>query len=104
MTGMSKNKEWADISNAGLREYVILDYATSLMSHRSLWQVGILYLDHCPVQGRYRCELLLERMALDTEARANKVITAAEERGITTVVQTTCKVMGTRMLKEKRIG
>ena len=58
---------------AGLREFLLLDYATALCSHHSLWQVGLLYLDHCPVQGRHRAELLLERVPVDTEAKANKV-------------------------------
>ena len=35
---------------AGLREFLLLDYATCLMSHNSLWQLGVIYLDHCPVQ------------------------------------------------------
>ena len=36
----------------GLREFLLLDYATSVCSHNSLWHVGILYLDQCPAQGR----------------------------------------------------
>ena len=32
------------------REFLVLDYATCLMSHNSLWQLGVLYFDHCPVQ------------------------------------------------------
>lgn len=35
----------------GMREFLLLDYATCLMSHKSLWQLGVLYLDHCPTQG-----------------------------------------------------
>ena len=30
---------------AGLREYLLLEYATSLMSHNSLWQAGVIYFD-----------------------------------------------------------
>ncbi len=57
----------------GLREFLLLEFATCLMSHRSLWQVGALYLDHCPTQGRQRLECLLERMPLQSEKKANKV-------------------------------
>ena len=56
-----------------LREFLLLEYATCLMSHSSLWQVGVLVLDHCPVQGRQRLELLLERIPLTNEKRAEKV-------------------------------
>ncbi|KAH7977332.1 hypothetical protein HPB49_000698 [Dermacentor silvarum] len=34
-----------------LREHLILEYASSLMTHHSLWQVGVGYLDHCPRRG-----------------------------------------------------
>ena len=56
-----------------LREFLLLEYATCLMSHSSLWQVGVLYLDNCPVQGRQRLELMLERIPLTNEKRAEKV-------------------------------
>jgi nuclear pore complex protein Nup85 len=55
-----------------LREFLLLEYATCLMSNSSLWQVGVLYLDYCPVQGRHRLELLLERIPLTNEKRAEK--------------------------------
>ena len=51
-------------AGASLREFLLLEYATCLMTHNSLWQVGALYLDHCPVQGKQRLELLLERVPL----------------------------------------
>jgi len=89
----------------GLREFLLLDYASCLMSHRSLWQLGVLYLDNCPVQGLFRLELLLERVpVLESERKANKVIGLAAERGLSSVVTQTCKVMGMRALKEDRIG
>jgi len=94
--------EWA--LGAGLREFLLLDYATSLCSHHSLWQVGLLYLDHCPVQGRQRAELLLERVAVDTEAKAAKVVHMAAERGLHSVVTQTCKVMGMRALQGGHTG
>ena len=86
----------------GLREFLLLDYASCLMSHRSLWQLGVLYLDNCPVQGLFRLELLLERVPLESERKANKVIGLAAERGLSGVVTQTCKVMGMRALKEDR--
>ena len=69
-------------AGASLREYLLLEYATCLMTHHSLWQVGVLYFDYCPVQGRHRLELLLERVALTSERKAEKVLSIANERGI----------------------
>ena len=59
-------------AGAGLREFLLLDYATSLLSHNSLWQLGLVYLDHCPLQGRQRAEVLLERVALTSEYKAGE--------------------------------
>lgn len=63
-----------------LDEELLLDYGTLLMSHRSLWQVGITYLDHCPTQGQARLELLLPKIQLTSLARTQKVIQIAVER------------------------
>merc|ERR1712037_901558 len=61
-------------------------------------QTGVLYLDHCPVQGRQRAELLLERVPIDTEKKGSKVINMAAERGLHSIVTQTCKVLGMRAL------
>ena len=89
---------------AGLREFLLLDLATCLCSHHSLWQTGVLYLDHCPVQGRQRAELLLERVPIDTERKGNKVINMAAERGLHSIVTQTCKVLGMRALQSGNSG
>jgi len=92
------------LSGAGLREFLLLDYATSLLSHNSLWQLGLVYLDHCPLQGRQRAEVLLERVALTSEYKAGKVVQLAAERGLTTTVTSTCKVMGMKALARGNTG
>ena len=69
-------------AGASLREFLLLEYATCLMTHHSLWQVGVLYFDHCPVQGRHRLELLLERVPLTSEKKAEKILSIANERGV----------------------
>jgi len=102
--GWKGEEEGGNKIGAGLREFLLLDFATSLCSHNSLWQVGILYLDHCPVQGRQRAELLLERVAIHSENKANKVVQMAAERGLHSVVSSTCKVMGMRALHANNTG
>ena len=55
--------------------------------------------------GRYRLELLLERIPLDSERKANMILSMASERGMSDLVLTTCKVMGMKALREhNRIG
>lgn len=63
---------------AQLHESLILEYGTTLMSHRSLWQCGASYLIHCPIQGLARLEILLQSLPIGTEARMNKIIDVAK--------------------------
>lgn len=50
------------------------------MSHHSLWQVGVTYLDHCSTEGLARLELLLPRLPLGSEQRVMKIIQMALDR------------------------
>jgi nuclear pore complex protein Nup85 len=67
-------------------------------------QVGVLYFDTCPIQGRHRLELLLERIPLSSDKKAEKVLNIANERGLTLVCTSTCKIMGMKALKSGQIG
>lgn len=51
-----------------------MEYSTGLMTLQSLWQVALDYLGHCLTHGRHYMALLLERIPLTTEKKANKVI------------------------------
>lgn len=63
-----------------LRESLVLDYGSALMvGHPSLWQCGASYLEHCPTEGAARLEILLPRIPMETEAKANKIIELARD-------------------------
>ncbi|XP_029637665.1 nuclear pore complex protein Nup85 [Octopus sinensis] len=87
-----------------MREYLLLDYASSLMSHKSLWPIGIHYFDFCPELGREYLELYLERIPLDTEKKVLKLLNICETRGLQEHAKSICKVMGKKCLKTKRVG
>ena len=91
-------------AGASLREFLILEYATCLMTHNSLWQVGAIYFDHCPVQGKQRMELLLERLPLTSEKKAEKILALANQRGMTSLMTSICKMMGMKSLKMDQLG
>lgn len=55
---------------------VILDFFSSF----SLWQLGVDYFDHCPEYGRVYLELHIERIPLNTEQKALKVLRICEQR------------------------
>lgn len=46
----------------------------------SLWQLAVDYFDHCPEFGRVYLELQMERIPLDTERKALKVLRICEQR------------------------
>ncbi|KAK7111394.1 nuclear pore complex protein Nup85-like [Littorina saxatilis] len=89
---------------SNLREYLLLEYVAGLMSHHSLWQVGVDYLDHCPVFGKEHMKLYIENLPLDSERKANKLIHICEERDLLEQVQSICKIMGVRCSQDGRLG
>ncbi|XP_005093863.1 nuclear pore complex protein Nup85 [Aplysia californica] len=89
---------------SNLREYLLLEYATGLMSHESLWQVGVDYLDFCPVFGRSYLASYIEHIPLDTERKAHKVLHMCQERDMGAQAQSICKVMGMKCLQQQRLG
>lgn len=74
---------WYNYSSAEkLRESFVLDYGILLMGHKSLWQVGLSYLDNCPNDGLQVIEVLLPRIYPENEAKAQKIIREAKSRGL----------------------
>ncbi|PSN44565.1 Nuclear pore complex protein Nup85 [Blattella germanica] len=92
-----------DVGNT-LHEQLLLDYGSMLMSHHSLWQVGVSYLDYCPTYGRAHLEMILPTLPLRTEARAMKIIQVARERDMNHIVASICKIMGMRSYQQHRLG
>jgi len=89
---------------SNLREYLLLEYATGLMSHESLWQVGVDYLDFCPVFGRSYLASYIEHIPLDTEKKAHKVLHMCHERDMHVQAQSICKVQGMKCLRQQQLG
>ncbi|CAG9861328.1 unnamed protein product [Phyllotreta striolata] len=97
-------KEVSDFSAEKLRESFVIDYGCTLMSHKSLWQVGLTYLDCCPNDGLRVIELILPRIHMETEAKAQKIVREAKNRELTQVVQSVCKVQGMLSMRRGRLG
>lgn len=47
---------------SNMREFLLLEYASGLFAHHSLWQLGVDYFDYCPELGRVSLELHIERI------------------------------------------
>uniref|UniRef100_A0A9J8CVB5 Nuclear pore complex protein Nup85 n=1 Tax=Cyprinus carpio carpio TaxID=630221 RepID=A0A9J8CVB5_CYPCA len=89
---------------SNLREFLVLEYASGLFTHHSLWQLAVDYFDHCPEFGRVYLELQIERIPLDTERKAIKVLRICEDRQMSEQVRSICKIMAKRALRNNRLG
>uniref|UniRef100_A0A8D3DGK6 Nuclear pore complex protein Nup85 n=1 Tax=Scophthalmus maximus TaxID=52904 RepID=A0A8D3DGK6_SCOMX len=89
---------------SNLREFLLLEYASGLFTHHSLWQLAVDYFDNCPEFGRVYLELQIERVPLDTERKALKVLRICEQRQMSEQVRSICKVMAMRALRNNRLG
>lgn len=88
----------------GLREYLLLEYASSLMSHRSLWQVATDYFLHCPTRGRYYLEEYIDHLPIESEFKAFKVLQLCQKLDFPAQAASICKQMGMRALHRNRLG
>uniref|UniRef100_A0A7N8Y0D9 Nuclear pore complex protein Nup85 n=1 Tax=Mastacembelus armatus TaxID=205130 RepID=A0A7N8Y0D9_9TELE len=89
---------------SNLREFLLLEYASGLFTHHSLWQLAVDYFDHCPEFGRVYLELQIEHVPLETERKALKVLRICEERQMSEQVRSICKIMAMRSLRNNRLG
>uniref|UniRef100_A0A3Q3ISS8 Nuclear pore complex protein Nup85 n=1 Tax=Monopterus albus TaxID=43700 RepID=A0A3Q3ISS8_MONAL len=89
---------------SNLREFLLLEYASGLFTHHSLWQLAVDYFDHCPEFGRVCLELQIERVPLETERKALKVLRICEQRQMSEQVRSICKIMAMRALRNNRLG
>ncbi|MGH0171128.1 UNVERIFIED_CONTAM: hypothetical protein FKN15_060250 [Acipenser sinensis] len=70
----------------------------------SLWQLAVDYFDHCPEFGRMYLELQIERVPLETERKALKVLRICEQRQLAEQVRSICKIMAKKAVRNNRLG
>ncbi|XP_068631814.1 nuclear pore complex protein Nup85 [Battus philenor] len=97
------DKHQTDVTRR-LRDSLVLEYGSLIMDHKSLWSVGLSYLATCPPEGLRRAELLLERIPIDSEAKAIRIIDEAKKYGLLGVVQTVCSCVSAKQLGAGRVG
>lgn len=74
-------------SVVALRESLIFDYGTMLMSRGSLWEIGMDYLEFSCSEGLGAREILLARIPFKNDLQALKIIEVTRRYGIATVEQ-----------------
>lgn len=50
------------------------------MTHHSLWQAGITYLDHCSTVGKGYLSMLLSKLEITSDLRVSKILHYATMR------------------------
>ncbi|VVC35732.1 Nucleoporin Nup85-like [Cinara cedri] len=90
--------------NSNPNEQYLLDYGTFLMTHHSLWQAGITYLDNCSDVGKEYLSVLLSKLGITSHLRTTKILHYATSRRLHNVVSSICKVKGMLSLQKSRLG
>ncbi|XP_028402604.1 nuclear pore complex protein Nup85-like [Dendronephthya gigantea] len=93
-----------DVYQVDLREFLILEYASSLMSHQSLWQVAADYFLNCPARGRHYLEEYIDQIPLENEFKAFKVLNLCQKLNFPTQALSICKQMGMRAYQNNKLG
>lgn len=91
-------------SVVALRESLIFDYGSMLMSRGSMWEIGMDYLEFSSTEGIGAREVLLLRIPIANDIQAMKVIGVARRSGLALAEQEICRVMVKRALSFKNFG
>uniref|UniRef100_A0A182LWP5 Nuclear pore complex protein Nup85 n=1 Tax=Anopheles culicifacies TaxID=139723 RepID=A0A182LWP5_9DIPT len=91
-----------DVSDGRLvRESLLFDFGSLLMSHSAFWQLGMDYLEFSSTEGLAARAILLARVPFQTERQADRIIFAARQNQYPDVAAEVCKVMTKRNLAHK---
>lgn len=87
-----------------LREFLLLDYATSLLSCPSLNEVALDYFSMCPVYGRWHMEEMIDRMGVVSDRQAEKVVSIYARYALTKQATEVKRRQGVRAMKVGRFS
>ncbi|XP_049298168.1 nuclear pore complex protein Nup75 [Anopheles funestus] len=91
-----------DVSDGKLvRESLLFDFGSLLMSRSTFWQIGMDYLEYSSTEGLGAREILLARVPFQTERQADRIIAVARQNNYPDVAAEVCKVMTKRNLAHK---
>lgn len=87
-----------------LREKYVLEYAATLVSHCSLWQVAVSYLATCPIQGKSYLRLLVSSHTSTTPRHVHKLIEICDVHGLSEEKRALERAVGLSLLKRGNFG
>lgn len=93
-----------ETSVTALRESLIFDYGTTLMSRGTLWEIGMDYLEFSSPEGLGAREMLLLKVPVKNDLDAMNIINVARRYGLPLVEQEVCRIMVKRSMTLKNYG
>lgn len=87
-----------------LKEFFLLDYADSLMGDSELWSCAVDYFAFCPELGLESLRLHLQRIPLDSEETAFKIIAYSEQYHFDDVTRIVSLVIANKALAKNDLG
>lgn len=87
-----------------LREFALLEYGTSLMSHPALWEISVGFFAECGVRGREHIRRLVEMQPLDSHSAAYRLLAICDAQNMPVLRRTICNRMGVRAARRQRDG
>uniref|UniRef100_A0A182WG39 Nuclear pore complex protein Nup85 n=1 Tax=Anopheles minimus TaxID=112268 RepID=A0A182WG39_9DIPT len=101
-TSPSKQSRGGDVSDGKLvRESLLFDFGSLLMSRNTFWQVGMDYLEFSSTEGLAAREILLARVPFESERQADRIVIAARKNQYPDVAAEVCRVMTKRNIAHK---
>uniref|UniRef100_A0A1A9W0U1 Nuclear pore complex protein Nup85 n=1 Tax=Glossina brevipalpis TaxID=37001 RepID=A0A1A9W0U1_9MUSC len=88
-----------------LRDSLLYEFGSNLMTRNSLWQLGMDYLEYCSEQeGIATLELLLTKIPIKTEKQALKILDICSKKNFNNAEEEICKVQAKKSFSEERYG
>lgn len=98
------NEDENAASVVALRENLIFDYGTTLMSRGTLYEIGMDYLEFSSPEGIGAREMLLLKVPIKNDVQAFNLITVARRYGLVLAEQEISRVMVKRAMSLKNYG
>ncbi|KAK6102858.1 Nup85 Nucleoporin family protein [Brugia pahangi] len=87
-----------------VRQYLVIEYGSSLFSEPGLWQVGFDYLRETGNEGLSHLELLIAQVPLDNETVATKLCSLCDEVDFDQTRKDIARAMAYKLLRTGRWG
>jgi nuclear pore complex protein Nup85 len=87
--GMLETVEFNQLGlDVGLTESYLLNYAEYLFSEPDLWEISLLYLQHCESLGKSAMELVVPRIPLSSPQMTQKILKYCDKNQLKSTKQT----------------